>query len=82
MAQTTRDFFRVFGLLSIWFLVQKGHAFEYKVGGSQGWTDTNAAIYNPWAEKNRFQIGDTLRKLIYYALFGHRYQYWGKNIFL
>ncbi|KAL8506158.1 hypothetical protein ACS0TY_017141 [Phlomoides rotata] len=62
MAQT-RDFFAVLGLLSIWFLVQKGHAFEFKVGGSKGWTlpsDPNAAIYNPWAENNRFQIGDTL----------------------
>ncbi|KAK6154407.1 hypothetical protein DH2020_008655 [Rehmannia glutinosa] len=42
---------------------RKGDAFEFKVGGSTGWTvpnDPNAAIYNQWAEKNRFQVGDTL----------------------
>ncbi|KAL0306407.1 UNVERIFIED_CONTAM: Early nodulin-like protein 1 [Sesamum calycinum] len=45
-------------------MIQKGNAFQFKVGGSGGsWTvpaDPNAAIYNQWAEKHRFQIGDSL----------------------
>ncbi|KAI3443772.1 hypothetical protein Pfo_022883 [Paulownia fortunei] len=67
MAQTTlrinQEAFRFFGLLSVLLLIQKGHAFEFRVGGSTGWTvptDPNATIYNQWAEKNRFQVGDTL----------------------
>ncbi|XP_020598322.1 mavicyanin-like [Phalaenopsis equestris] len=38
-------------------------ATQHKVGGSMGWTvptDPNSMSYNQWAEKNRFQIGDTL----------------------
>ncbi|PIN15130.1 hypothetical protein CDL12_12229 [Handroanthus impetiginosus] len=50
--------------VSFLFLMQKANAFEFKVGGWQGnWTvpsDPNSALYNQWAEKNRFQIGDTL----------------------
>lgn len=59
--------FRVLGFLSVLLLIQKGgNAFEFKVGGSTAtWKvptdDHNNAIYNQWAEKNRFQIGDTLR---------------------
>ncbi|KAH6775554.1 hypothetical protein C2S52_013115 [Perilla frutescens var. hirtella] len=53
----------VVSLVSVLFLIQRCHAFEFKVGGSQGWTlptDPNAPIYNQWASKNRFQIGDSL----------------------
>ncbi|GFS29187.1 early nodulin-like protein 14 [Actinidia rufa] len=52
---------RLFGLLLV--LVRRGGAFEFKVGGSGDWklpTDPNVFGYNLWAEKNRFQIGDTL----------------------
>uniref|UniRef100_A0A5B7CFN0 Putative early nodulin-like protein 1 n=1 Tax=Davidia involucrata TaxID=16924 RepID=A0A5B7CFN0_DAVIN len=56
--------FHVLGLFSLLLLLQKGGAYEFKVGGSVGtWTvptDTNALSYNQWAENNRFQIGDTL----------------------
>ncbi|KAL3639937.1 hypothetical protein CASFOL_014905 [Castilleja foliolosa] len=76
MAQTTNSrisiqVFRVFGILSVLLLIQESHAFDFKVGGSIGWTapkDPNAATYNLWAEKNRFQTGDTL--LFAYAV-GH-----------
>ncbi|KAG8386158.1 hypothetical protein BUALT_Bualt03G0120000 [Buddleja alternifolia] len=68
MAQTILTFkrraIRFLGILSVFLLIQKGNAYDYKVGGPRGsWTvpsDPNAAIYNQWAEKNRFQIDDTL----------------------
>ncbi|KAI3456970.1 hypothetical protein Pfo_013633 [Paulownia fortunei] len=68
MAQTTlrlnRKAFHVFWVLSVLLLIQKGNAFQFKVGGStSSWTvpdDPNAAVYNQWAEKNRFQTGDSL----------------------
>ncbi|KAF7112186.1 hypothetical protein RHSIM_RhsimUnG0252400 [Rhododendron simsii] len=53
----------VLGLFSLLVLIQKGGAFEYEVGGANGWTvpsNQNPVSYNQWAEKNRFQIGDTL----------------------
>ncbi|KAL0399263.1 UNVERIFIED_CONTAM: Early nodulin-like protein 3 [Sesamum radiatum] len=55
----------VLGVVSVVVLmIQKGNAFQFKVGGSGGsWTvpaDPSAAIYNQWAEKHRFQIGDSL----------------------
>ncbi|XP_051125681.1 early nodulin-like protein 3 [Andrographis paniculata] len=44
--------------------IRRGTAFEFKVGGGAGsWavpSDPKAAVYNQWAEKNRFQIDDTL----------------------
>ncbi|PWA82740.1 cupredoxin [Artemisia annua] len=47
------------GALSILVLIQKGDAYEFKVGGSGDWSLTSTS-YNQWAEKTRFQIGDTL----------------------
>ncbi|XP_047317150.1 early nodulin-like protein 1 [Impatiens glandulifera] len=44
-------------------LIGNGSTYEFKVGGSVGWTvpaDSNPVDYKHWAEKNRFQIGDTL----------------------
>ncbi|KAF5177014.1 Early nodulin-like protein [Thalictrum thalictroides] len=35
-------------------------ATEFRVGGSDGWTVTTSFNYNQWAEKNRFQVGDSL----------------------
>lgn len=86
MAQTNKEVFGVFGFLSILLLIQKGHAFEFKVGGSKGWTvptDPNAAMYNQWAEKNRFQIGDTLCKFTFlykYYAYNHLFCFTPKNM--
>ncbi|KAA8526949.1 hypothetical protein F0562_008822 [Nyssa sinensis] len=58
----------VLGLFSLLLLIQKGGAYEYRVGGSN-WTvpsDPNALSYNHWAEMNRFQIGDSLL-FVYHA---------------
>ncbi|XP_040990169.1 early nodulin-like protein 1 [Juglans microcarpa x Juglans regia] len=53
----------VAGLVCLMLLMQMGDATQFKVGGSKGWTvptDPNEVHYNQWAEKNRFQIGDSL----------------------
>ena len=63
---------RLLGLLLV--LVRRGGAFEFKVGSSGDWklpTDPNVFGYNLWAEKNRFQIGDTLRKLSHFTFIYH-----------
>ncbi|CAN4102753.1 unnamed protein product [Withania somnifera] len=44
-------------------LLQNVNCYEFKVGGSGDWSvplDPNANNYNQWAERSRFQIGDTL----------------------
>lgn len=70
----------VLGLFSLLMLIQKGGAFEYTVGGTNGWTvpsNQNPVSYNQWAEKKRFQIGDTLGKIdrlplhLFLAFFGY-----------
>lgn len=52
------------GFLSLLLLMQKVSATEFKVGGTNGWSvPADAALsYNHWAERNRFQIRDSLRK--------------------
>ncbi|KAF8388928.1 hypothetical protein HHK36_025610 [Tetracentron sinense] len=42
-----------------------GVSTEFKVGDNGGWREPdldNAAMYNQWAAKNRFQVGDSLSK--------------------
>lgn len=61
--RSIRKAFHVLGLFSILLLVQEGNAFEFKVGGNNGWAvppDPNSNSHNQWAEKHRFQIGDSL----------------------
>ncbi|XP_020201981.1 early nodulin-like protein 3 [Cajanus cajan] len=44
-------------------LVHKGDAYDFVVGGQKGWSvpsDPNSNPYNQWAQKSRFQIGDSL----------------------
>nr|GEU93212.1 early nodulin-like protein 1 [Tanacetum cinerariifolium] len=49
----------IMALVSLLLLIQKGDAYEFKVGGSGDWSLTSTS-YNQWAEKTRFQVGDTL----------------------
>ncbi|KAJ0501134.1 putative Phytocyanin domain, cupredoxin [Helianthus annuus] len=51
--------FIVISVLSLLLLIQNNDAYEFLVGGSGDWSlaSTN---YNQWAEKSRFQIGDTV----------------------
>lgn len=73
MAQITssRSNTKVFyflGLFNILLLLQNANCYEFKVGGSGDWSvpmDANANNYNQWAERSRFQIGDTLCKFYY-----------------
>ncbi|KAJ8478898.1 hypothetical protein OPV22_022625 [Ensete ventricosum] len=41
-------------------LVSSGWAYEFHVGGSHGWVEHPHEKYNGWAERNRFQVNDTL----------------------
>ncbi|KAK9057039.1 hypothetical protein SSX86_024405 [Deinandra increscens subsp. villosa] len=46
-------------ILSLLLLIQNNNAYEFMVGGSGDWS-LALTSYNQWAEKNRFQIGDTV----------------------
>ncbi|KAG4968874.1 hypothetical protein AAZX31_12G201700 [Glycine max] len=51
------------GLFCILLLVHKGDAYEFVVGGQKGWSipsDPNSNPYSQWAQKSRFQVGDSL----------------------
>ncbi|KAL6561807.1 hypothetical protein OROMI_017408 [Orobanche minor] len=37
-----------------------GHHHQFLVGGRDGWVLNPSEIYNHWAERNRFQVNDTL----------------------
>ncbi|KAG8069814.1 hypothetical protein GUJ93_ZPchr0006g40953 [Zizania palustris] len=50
------------GLACFALVVEMAGATQFQVGGANGWSvpGANAESYNDWAEKNRFQIGDSL----------------------
>ncbi|XP_014493439.1 early nodulin-like protein 3 [Vigna radiata var. radiata] len=51
------------GCLCLLLMVQKGASYDFVVGGQKGWSVPNDPSFNPfnqWAEKNRFQVGDSL----------------------
>ncbi|KAG8058171.1 hypothetical protein GUJ93_ZPchr0002g24038 [Zizania palustris] len=52
------------GLACFALVVAMAGATQFKVGGDNGWSvpgaGANVESYNDWAEKNRFQIGDSL----------------------
>ncbi|KAL5211352.1 hypothetical protein ABZP36_022199 [Zizania latifolia] len=52
----------LFGLACFALVVALAGATQFQVGGANGWSvpGANAESYNDWAEKNRFQIGDSL----------------------
>lgn len=49
-------------LVSIFMAISLAAGTQFRVGGSGTWAvpNNNATIYNQWAEKNRFQIGDSI----------------------
>ncbi|KAK8464177.1 hypothetical protein PHAVU_011G139300 [Phaseolus vulgaris] len=52
-----------FAWLCLLLMVQKGASYDFVVGGQKGWSVPNDPSFNPfnqWAEKSRFQIGDSL----------------------
>nr|XP_043629993.1 early nodulin-like protein 1 [Erigeron canadensis] len=48
------------GLLTLSLMTQNADAYQFKIGGSGEWSLTSASSYDQWAQKSRFQIGDTL----------------------
>ncbi|ERM93765.1 hypothetical protein AMTR_s00004p00269370 [Amborella trichopoda] len=72
MASSKCDQKRVLVLLGFFcmmILFQETIAMEFQVGGKNGWSvpsDPTVQSYNQWAEKSRFQIGDSL--LFVYSL--------------
>ncbi|XP_027343570.1 early nodulin-like protein 3 [Abrus precatorius] len=53
----------VLGLFCLLLLLHESDAYQFIVGGQKGWSvpsDPNSNPYNQWAEKSRFQIGDSL----------------------
>lgn len=54
----------VVGLLCLLMVrAHKSEALEFTVGGQSGWTipsDNSTNSFNQWAERTRFQIGDSL----------------------
>ncbi|KAE9590618.1 putative cupredoxin [Lupinus albus] len=41
-------------------LISSSQAYKFYVGGKYGWVLNHSEDYNPWAERNRFQVGDSL----------------------
>jgi len=41
-------------------LLSSSQAKKFNVGESQGWVPNPSESYNNWAERNRFQINDTI----------------------
>ncbi|KAK9151872.1 hypothetical protein Syun_010181 [Stephania yunnanensis] len=63
MANTMSSFYVLVALFALISVMQRVSAAEFRVGGAKGWsapTDSNALTYNQWAEKHRFQVGDSL----------------------
>ncbi|XP_057458752.1 early nodulin-like protein 9 [Lotus japonicus] len=51
------------GWFCLLLMVHKSAAYEFVVGGQKGWSvpsDPNFNPFNQWAEKSRFQVGDSL----------------------
>ncbi|XP_021750868.1 early nodulin-like protein 1 [Chenopodium quinoa] len=55
-------FVNALGLVSLVLLMQRGDATTFTVGGSKGWSvpSDNGNVYNQWAERMRFQVGDSI----------------------
>ncbi|QCD87342.1 early nodulin-like protein 1 [Vigna unguiculata] len=53
----------IVGWVCLLLMLQKGASYDFVVGGQKGWTVPNDPTFNPfnqWAEKSRFQVGDSL----------------------
>lgn len=62
----------ILGVLCLMLSVEKSGAYQFVVGGQKGWnvpSDPNFNPYNSWAEKRRFQIGDSLGKFLHTLFF-------------
>lgn len=60
------------GLFCLFLFMYKGDAYQFVVGGQKGWSapsDPNSNTYNQWAEKSRFQVGDSLGELLFNPIY-------------
>ncbi|KAK9077545.1 hypothetical protein SSX86_005882 [Deinandra increscens subsp. villosa] len=48
------------GLFSLFLMTQNSHAYQFKVGGSGDWSLASSSSYDQWAQKTRFQVGDSI----------------------
>lgn len=65
---TAKSLLLLFILLFSVSLFNYVRAFDFEVGGDDGWAVPPAKdpdMYNDWASKNRFQVDDTIRKSTY-----------------
>ncbi|KAK9155819.1 hypothetical protein Sjap_003299 [Stephania japonica] len=63
MANTMSCFYVLVAIFALSSVMQRVSATAFRVGGAKGWsgpTDSNAQTYNQWAEKHRFQVGDSI----------------------
>lgn len=46
---------------------------EFEAGGENGWnipqSSNQSDMFNQWASKNRFKVGDTIRKNFFYIIY-------------
>ncbi|CAK7322752.1 unnamed protein product [Dovyalis caffra] len=50
----------LFVMLFMGFLLGLSQGYKFYVGGRDGWVTNPSENYNHWAERNRFQVNDTL----------------------
>lgn len=50
------------------FLLGSSEAYQFHVGGRDGWVLNPSENYTLWAHRNRFQVNDTLRKFHLFIL--------------
>ncbi|KAF9663136.1 hypothetical protein SADUNF_Sadunf17G0007000 [Salix dunnii] len=50
----------LFVLLILGFLLGLSQGYKFYVGGRDGWVTSPAEKYSHWAERNRFQVNDTI----------------------
>lgn len=85
MAQnSSRKALHILAPFCLLLLIHNATGYEFKVGGGGDWTvpsDPNAKSYSQWAERSRFQIGDTVGEfspLYYYSLVNKMANKWIK----
>jgi len=55
-------------LFCVLLMLPNSGAYQFVVGGQKGWSvpsDPNSSPYSQWAQKSRFQIGDSLGKFFF-----------------
>ncbi|ONK80342.1 uncharacterized protein A4U43_C01F16630, partial [Asparagus officinalis] len=52
--------FVVLALMIMMGFVSQSLAYDFYVGGKNGWVPNPSDPYNNWAERNRFQVNDKL----------------------